>query len=82
PLDLVKTIEGDLLDGSTYFKLPKSVEGKIHLAALLGEWNVNEQKIMKANVGTTVSLLDWFYSSNSKHFHLSVHLEFRVLATN
>lgn len=68
PSDFIKPIEGDLLDDSIYLKLPLSVDVVIHLAAMLGKWNVNEEKIMKANLDTTVSLLDWFYSSEGKHF--------------
>ena len=65
---LIQVIKGDLFNDSTYFKLPKSATALIHLAALLGEWHYNDEKVIETNVGITERLLEWFYSSNAKHF--------------
>lgn len=68
PAELIQIIEGDLNDSSTYAKLPKSISVVIHLAALLGDWKINEDKIIKTNIEMSERLLNWFFSSGCKQF--------------
>lgn len=68
PTHLAQVITGDLGSAPTFAKFPTSVDIVIHLAAVLGAWNKNEQSIMKTNVEITKCLLDWFSMSDSKQF--------------
>ncbi len=64
----LNVIEGDLESNETLEKLPQSVDAVIHLAAVLGQWDADEEKIIRTNVDITERLLDWFSSTDSRQF--------------
>lgn len=64
----LQTIEGDLNKSSTFAELPTHSDVLIHLAAVLGDWNVEGAKITSTNVNMTERLLNWFMTSEGKQF--------------
>jgi UDP-glucose 4-epimerase len=66
--DAIEVIEGDLTVNDVYKSFPNSLNGVIHLAALLGEWNVSARKVMETNVVATKRLLEWYSASDANQF--------------
>lgn len=64
----LQTLEGDLNKSSTFAELPTHSDVLIHLAAVLGDWNVEGAKITSTNVNMTERLLNWFMTSEGKQF--------------